>query len=58
MSKDFIARLVIYGLPDMNAKELRRLRAWLKKQEELIESMLMHNTEDEYSKRFIARLMK
>ena len=66
MSKDFnadfretvIARLVIYGLPDMNAGELRRLGVWLKRQQEHVESMASHKTKDKYSKRFIARLMK
>ena len=51
-NKDFIARLVIYGLPDMNARELNRLKKWLDAQIENIKKP------KEYSKILTAKLMK
>lgn len=51
-NKDFIARLVIYGLPDMNARELKSLKKWIDAQIENIKKP------KEYSKIFTAKLMK
>ena len=51
--RNYTARLVVYGLPDMSKKELSRLEGWLNKlKNELYEKPQL------YGKNFTARLMK
>lgn len=53
--RDYIARLVVYGLQDMNQKEYKRLLNWLdKRYEEAQKPDYLKN----YSNRYTAKLMK
>lgn len=52
-TRDFIAHLVVYGLPEMDKKELRRFVTWLRTTADTLEQ-----DSKEYSPRFIGRLMK
>ena len=50
---DYIAKLTIYGLPNMSKKELSRLENWLNEKKNEV-----YLAPQKYSKRFTARLMK
>jgi len=52
--RDYHARLVVYGLPEMKSVTYRRLVDWLEKQ---VKYMKKAKKED-YSKVFTAKLMK
>lgn len=53
--RDYIARLVIYGLDTMKTKEYKRLLSWLDARfEEAQKPDYLKN----YNKRYIAKLMK
>lgn len=53
--KDYIARLVIYGLDTMTKREYRRLLKWL---EARFEEAKREDYLQNHGKRYVARLMK
>lgn len=53
--RDYIARLVIYGLDTMKTKEYKRLLSWL---DARFEEAQKPDYLKKYSKRYVARLMK
>lgn len=53
--RDYIARLVVYGLQGMKNKDYKRLLTWLDKRYE--EAQKPNYTTD-YSNKYVAKLMK
>lgn len=54
-NKDYHAKLVIIGLPDMKSVTYRRLVQWLEKQ---VKEFKNADDKNIYAKRYTARLMK
>lgn len=52
-TRDYIARITVYGLPTMSKKELARFAKWLERQARNLKSEAK-----EYSSNFSAKLMK
>lgn len=50
--RDYIARLVVYGLPDMDKRECQRLFNWLKTLQKVAKKP------GDFSGKFVARLIK
>jgi len=55
MNKEYIARLVVYGLEDMSTKDYRRLLQWL---EARFEEAQKPEYRKEYANRYVSKLIK
>lgn len=57
MKRDFVARLVVYGLPTMMKRDGTKFVKWLRKLADDLEDDIVKN-DSEYSAVFTAKLMK